>query len=335
MKKNITKEKIEKLRSENRYFELSNINMVSFKKTKNFESILETGKKFNSLEFGIRDFFIYRNVKNMFYKPKKIFKYALGLIAFFTATTLGISELDKSIMSSEEKEIVLEYDKKLEEYVSKFDTNTMSTLEIIMTVMNDIRSNTRFGKTDVDVAGYNFRLALNDENDIGVCRHMADKFTTIMNMIDPRFDAHNFLNDLNQDCEGFVLCNIEHPTLKPSTSASVIPKKETLVDKIKDKLDANHMISILKPIDANYYLAVDVTNPSIGVIVDGEIYMFNSNSSDFVDYRPLSQMLFTYNSFQQVNRELILSYFRNIDLNELNEEYGLEAQNKVLEKIKD
>ena len=52
------------------------------------------------------------------------------------------------------KRIVNEYDANLEEYASQFNTDTMSTMEIVMTVMNDIRSNTYYGTPKEEILDY-------------------------------------------------------------------------------------------------------------------------------------------------------------------------------------
>ena len=63
--------------------------------------------------------------------------------------------------------------------------------------------------------------------------------------------------------------------------------------------------------------------------------MFNSNDYSFIEYRPVVQFIMNINnSYADVNKDFILSNFQNVDLDKLNKMYGLEMQNKVLEKIK-
>ena len=115
------------------------------------------------------------------------------------------------------------YDEKLKEYASQFDTSTMSETEIIVTVMRDIREKTYYDNSfDRSGIGNNYRSVLDDNNNHGVCRHMADKFTTIMNMIDPRYEAYNLLHSSPIFCPGAVFKCVrpgQHCLFRPGTGA--------------------------------------------------------------------------------------------------------------------
>ena len=263
------------------------------------------------------------------YKLKKVKMAGLVVAStvFLSSTFYSGIESSKNNIYKEHKEEIISYDENLEKYAAKYDTDKMSNMEIIMSVMNDIRSNTRYGINDdiEEINGYG-RLVLDDSNDIGVCRHMADKFTTTMNMINPEFEAFNLCVYLNTECKTYTLCNIDRPFYD-----DVVNNDE----ENSNSKNANHMVTVLKPIGEECFLVVDVTNPSIGVINDGNIYMFNTNDYTFIEYRPIAQFIMSINnSFSIANKDIALSYIQNIDLDKLNDEYGLENQNKVLENIK-
>lgn len=327
---------IKKLEKENRYYDLFSKypSYDKYRKAMNYESIVETGKKYNGLSFKIRNLFVYKDINEL-----RRIKYNLASVVLTgILATSALSEsfvLRNNNITKENIDIINEYDENLEEYASKFNTDEMSDMEIIMTVMKDIRSNTEYGiNEDVEDIGNNFRLTLDDSNNIGVCRHMADKFTAIMNMINPEYEAYNLLVNLNTSCNTFVACNIDTPVHIDSNEESNTTTVE-YENTIEEKIFGNHMVSILKPINKNYYLVVDVTNPSIGVLKNGKIYMFNTNDYSFIEYRPLHEkVVVSRESFDGVCHDMLLSNFEDIDIDELNKLYGLEEQNKILTKIK-
>ena len=321
-------------------------------------------------ETNIKNLKVYKNLKNKKFSLKKVIvtgtlvlTIALPIIggAFATGYIMGIHEIKENAIL-EYREIVMENDKSLQEYASKFDSDNTSSFEIILTVMNDIRPNILYGEPGIEESKYYPRLVLNDENNIGVCRHMADEFTTIMNLIDPRFEAYNVAVKLDNDGK-LVCCNISMPMAKKSKSDNEeyddtenntnqktpntqsdndidddTNKEGKLLGKIKEYISqekANHEITILKPIDEDYYLVIDVTNPSIGAIYKGKIYMFNSHEFTSEEYRPIKQYDISIDdTFWGVNEAFISSYFQDIDLDELDKKYGLEQQNKILKKIR-
>lgn len=329
---------IKKLEKENRYYDIYEKYpfYTNYRKAMNFDSKIETGKNYSGLKYRIRELTIYNSFKKIkqaaikaliycFIGPHIVLLYLSGLNCLSNYNTYKFNE-----------EIITQYDDNLEEYASQFDTNTMSDMEIIMTVMNDIRSNTQYGFDFDETEIYNRpRVVLNDNNNIGVCRHMADKFTTIMNMINPDYEAYNLLVYLDSNCDTFVPCNVYTPVSDKYREEMTNNTNETNPSELEKKLLANHMVSILKPIDKDYYLVVDVTNPSIGVLKDGKIYMFNTMDYSFIEYRPILQYITSVNnSYSNVTKDFLSSKKQDIDLNELNKEYGLKEQNRVLEKIK-
>ena len=235
-------------------------------------------------------------------------------------------------IQSENKEIAeeeAEYDKKLEEYVSKLDTSNMSETEIIVTVMRDIRENTYYDNScDRIGIGNNYRLVLDDNNNHGVCRHMADKFTATMNLIDPEYEACNMI--VNMVDGTYPKCNINGlETYDPEfyNNYSYEPTKLHPA--------GNHLVSVIKSKEHDCYFVVDVTRPAIGVLENGKIHLFNDNSTESLTYQPYGQIFrFPEHDFGKVNEYMLDSYSNDYNYDELDSIYGLDAQNKILEKIK-
>ncbi len=340
----------------------------------NIDSCMETGKKFNMFKYIFNDLVIYKNFKYYITKLTILVKKAVCYIIFviYLGVSLGLSALgisrsiDHRNTYKKYKEKIIEYDAGLEKYASQFDNDTMSEMEIIMSVMNDIRSNTKYGQVPdgMEVPHY-YRLALNEQNDIGVCRHMADKFTATMNKIDPRYQAFNLSVKL-EDARGFTMCDVERPfkgqdiqldddlneedvcedsennedsntqennEQKDENGTTVVTN--TSANTIDQNWHGNHLISVIKPIGKDYYLVIDATNPSIGVLKNGKIYMFNSKTDDVFEYKPIGQYGMSFEEgLRKANVAFLQSNFQSVDLEELEELYGLEAQNETLTKIK-
>ena len=98
------------------------------------------------------------------------------------------------------------------------------------------------------------------------------------------------------------------------------------------------MVTILNPIGKNYTLVIDPTNPSIGIIDNGKIYMFSTLDGKGLYFKPIGQLLIVKNyEFENVQKEFGLESYTNgiskAELQLLNEEWGVETQNSALEKI--
>ncbi len=249
-----------------------------------------------------------------------------GNKSFYTLTKGAIA------IQNENEEIALEeevYDEKLKEYASQFDTSNMSETEIIVTVMRDIRENTYYDNSfDRSGIGNNYRLVLDDNNNHGVCRHMADKFTTIMNLIDPEYDACDMV--VNMVDGTYPKCNIyglESNDPEFYNNYSYEPAKL--------HPSGNHLVTVIKSKEHDCYFVVDVTRPAIGVLENGKIHLFNDNSTESLKYQPYGQIFrFPEHDFEKVNEYMIDSYSNDYNYDELDSIYGLDAQNKMLEKIK-
>jgi hypothetical protein len=193
-----------------------------------------------------------------------------------------------------------------------------------------VRSNTYYGnRVDEELRGTYFRLELDDTNDIGVCRHMGDKYTTIMNLIYPDYKAQNMVVNLNTT---YMLntCNI----YGKEESGNEVEAELEDYDYNESEI-GNHLVTILKPREGNYYLVVDVTNPSIGVLDNGKIHMFNNDSTESIRYNPLGQYFLVSNGTNvKIALDNMYSKNHSFDYNELDKEYGIDAQIKVLNKIK-
>ena len=224
---------------------------------------------------------------------------------------------------------VKEYDENLKDYASQFNLDEMTDEEIIVKVMEDIRSNTYYGhREETKYYGVYFRLELDENNNIGVCRHMADKFTTIMNLINPDYQATNMIVNLNTNID-VNKCDIYGKEQTGNVISDNLEYYEYNVSEV-----GNHLVTLLKPREGNYYLVVDVTNPSIGILENGKIHMFNNDSTESMKYVPYGQaFVFEDSSFIDINRKMLSSYLTKFNFDELEKQYGLDAQNEIIKTL--
>ena len=305
-----------------------------YKKMYKAEFEYETGEKYtikNLKKYDLKKEKFYRIYKDTIIK-KAIF-YAslpfafLGLLNLLSASVNGLSEISNS-------KIIKEYDEKLVKDVEKY--NNMSDSEMVVSLLDDIRSNTYYEDKGDDFAiGNNYRLVLNDNNNHGVCRHMADKYTNSINLISDDYKAFNMIVYLKPDSHIILNNTIGLEKLDPEWKhpADVEqPKLRVHIIDIATKFFGNHQVSVIWSDKYNCYLVIDPTNPSIGVLEDGKIRMLNYDTTEFIEYRPTGQYLFyAGDNYIRANKALYESYKYDVDYDALKEEYGLDAQNKILE----
>ncbi len=114
-------------------------------------------------------------------------------------------------------------------------------------------------------------------------------------------------------------------------------EKATKYKEMKEKFRGNHAIVAIDSTEDNITLLIDPTNLSLGIYKDGKIIMFNERQKDKAVY----DRRFIGEISMQGTKKLVespLDYiksFRELELTmeELEEKYGVEAQNKMLEEI--
>lgn len=264
-------------------------------------------------------------------KVIKTISFALGVsLAAIPGVVMGLSTVTMNENELAYESLIEEYDKEIEEYANYINGLGLNDLEIIVKVMNDMWSNIDGYKNPAetyDSIGFN-RLALYNDG-YGVCRNMADDFTARMNAINPDYEACN----LNVYINSAHTNNIERTIIQTNETVEVSTnesRKEPLID-ITD-IFGNHMVSCIKLKEENVILIVDPTNPSIGVLVDGKIKML-SGTENGLDIKEIGMTILGAEGYSKYQKKMSQSLNTKNDLNELNEKYGIEAQNEVLNDI--
>ena len=82
-------------------------------------------------------------------------------------------------------------------------------------------------------------------------------------------------------------------------------------------------------------MVVDPTNPALGVYKDGKIHMSFTKTGEGIEESILGQIILFPENIIEVNGAIIKSLITpDLSLEELEQLYGLEAQNKALEELK-
>lgn len=347
-----SKEEIKQLIKEKKYLELENaygegkIKEVQFQAYKD-DIEYETGSKFKAKTLSSGK----KTVHNL--------KEAVKGMAIF-ATTTGIilagkvgDYIDTTYKQSlqENAELIQEYDEEIAEYADYIqDLQLDSDIEVVMKVMDDMWKEIEYGNPTKDISSLG-RLAFTEDEKVGVCRNIADDFSSRMNAINPEYNARNIAVMMDSNYYSHEsLANIDR-TIR-ETNETVVEGNENndelteTQEKIGDFMDnlhvekytGNHMVSIFEPIGKNYTLVVDATNPSIGMIANGKIYMFSTEEGKGLEYKPFGQMLTVQNyDSEDIWQEFtgsFVSYSSQKELMEIEEQWNTQKQNEALAKVR-
>lgn len=284
------------------------------------DTFYETNNKFLSL-YKETEYLITRRISIDILKKFLVLS-TISLIILFKNTEAIIS--DNSVKYEQQIE---KYNNHICDYAEEINQLELNDFEKIIKVMYDEWNYIEgYGNSSLDEMGF-YRLGLAEQNSSGVCRNIADDVTAKLNAINPKYEAKNLI--VNMECDDLTIANID-----VRTSSSYDPSSGESKEYIQ-KLFGNHLITIAKIPDTNILLAIDTTNPSIGIYKNGKIYSFSTIDGTGY-YKPiLGNILFGINHYLDIQHINFESYIEESQpVSELKQEYGLDIQNKILEKIK-
>ena len=244
----------------------------------------------------------------------------------------------KVAIMEENKEIIEEYNEDLEEYASYIRSLNLTQKEIVVKVMSDIYDKYKYKFPTGDINGF-FRFYLY-ENGYGVCRNIADDFCAKLNAIDPSFNAHIIgckLNEVDEDGEDIhydIMDNIERIIEDEDED-----EEDTLTVEsrfLNPDTIGNHAVAVINIKGEPVPLVVDPTNPGMGAMFNGEIYMFNAsgNADEAIDEKTLVTFFITGNPLH-----IITDFFDSLDFRELfddlKERYGNDSLEETLENVRE
>lgn len=344
--KKLNKEYIESLGNDGRFYELYELyGDEEFYKNENTiaerEIYEETGSMFKVKLYKVKES-ISEGLKDVLVLTSSIVipLVFIGGKAYYMGKNLYEKELKTN------KELIELYDEKVNEYANSINELGLDNdLDVVMKVMYDTwNSMGGYGEPSIDsISAY--RLDLLADGGQGKCRNIADDFSAKLNAINPEYNARNIIVTYDD-------------TYYTSESFSNIPHKysDMEVNKVNGTIDSNddyyfsflhmleptgilgdHMATLFEPIDKDYTILVDATNPSIGVIANGEIYMFSNEDGKGLEFKPMGQIYQEWNyDFKDVAKPFFSSFVDRMneeELDSLNEEWGINAQNESIIRI--
>ena len=361
----ISKDKIKKLKSEQKYDEIfaefgskvyvkntpkkiKKAELKKFKKERRYEDIFN---KYGEEEYNkILVKAMYEEIKEIggfrkafLWRLKRI---ALRGASLSLATAASFSTLLPVLNSKTYKDNAIEYaaeieayNEKIDDYASHVNSMNLSDIQIFMKVMDDMWKGIQgYKEPEKSIEGYS-ELNLAMENGYGDCVNMASDVARKLQEINPDYNARTIIvyND-----SAYKIADIHR---------NVIQDNETVMEEKKEqaeslgKLDiakmiGNHMVTLVDLNDENITLVLDPTNPGIGVYRDGTIIMLNTAKKDLIQYNPkeiTTTLFYRGGADAEIisTKEFIESFTGSrISLEELIGKYGLGGQNQALNQVR-
>ena len=230
---------------------------------------------------------------------------------------------------------IVEHDDYIRKYASKIRFENLSDIEIIMKIMNDLRKNNSYieNSKKINIAGYNgLSLYMNHE---GVCKSFAEEFVSIINEVDPKYNARCLKVLVDQNVKQPVpnVDSFKNVQLDSESEKSIEEKIYESNEEFFKKQWGDHTVALVdvKIDKKNITLVVDPPNAFIGYLKNGRIETLSSNEQGKLKYSFAGQMLYDPTVITTYDLKKIESFFNNIDKEKIEQEFGLEAQNKALE----
>ena len=183
-------------------------------------------------------------------------------------------------------------------------------------------------------------MDLATEDGVGVCRNMADDVARKLNAIDEAYNARTisvYMGDGN-----FKFANIErniihrNDTIQENNNENNNENTNESTPSIDiTKIIGNHVIVAFDSKEDNVTLLLDPTNPSVGIYKNGKIIMFNADDGTYKQTSFIDSNLRGINAFKVPDEYLRTFRITNLTDEQLEEKYGLDAQNKALESVRE
>lgn len=261
---------------------------------------------------------------------KEIFYFCVIYLTYlFLAMPNDVQKDIKATARSENIDKISEYEKYVDDYLESNDFTGLSDLEIFMKLMQYEHQEMLYGTPKQEITGY-YRVQMLDGK--GVCRNIADDLAYRLNLINPEYNAKMIC--VNSSYGNWVK-NDDKMQIAPDYNFNneEIDKDNKELEEIKKRLFPNHAVTMINIPGEDYALILDPTNSGIGVISNGKIDMFNSDNENYYVTELANALLMGYDIRFSTELNELKSYFTKHSLEELNELYGLDAQNEAIKKL--
>lgn len=235
----------------------------------------------------------------------------------------------KATARNENIDRISEYEIYVDDYLESIDFTGLSDLEIFMKLMQYEHQEMLYSTPEQEITGY-FRVQMLDGK--GVCRNIADDLAYRLNLINPEYNAKMIC--VNSSYGNWVK-NDDKMQIAPDYNFNneEIDNDNKGLEEIKKRLFPNHAVTMINIPGEDYALILDPTNSGIGVISNGKIDMFNSDNENYYVTELANALLMGYDIRFSTELNELKSYFTKHSLEELNELYGLDAQNEAIKKL--
>lgn len=261
---------------------------------------------------------------------KEIFYFCVIYLTYlFLAMPNDVQKDIKATARSENIDKISEYEKYVDDYLESNDFTGLSDLEIFMKLMQYEHQEMLYGTPEQEITGY-FRVQMLDGK--GVCRNIADDLAYRLNLINAEYNAKMIC--VNSSYGNWVK-NDDKMQIAPDYNFNneEIDNDNKGLEEIKKRLFPNHAVTMINIPGEDYALILDPTNSGIGVISNGKIDMFNSDNENYYVTELANALLMGYDIRFSTELNELKSYFTKHSLEELNELYGLDAQNEAIKKL--
>lgn len=247
----------------------------------------------------------------------------------FLAMPNDVQKDIKATARNENIDRISEYERYVDDYLESIDFTGLSDLEIFMKLMQYEHQEMLYGTPEQEITGY-YRVQMLDGK--GVCRNIADDLAYRLNLINPEYNAKMICVNSSY---GNWIKNDDKMQIDPDYNFNneEIDKDNKGLEEIKKRLFPNHAVTMINIPGEDYSLILDPTNSGIGVISNGKIDMFNSDNENYYVTELSNALLMGYDIRFSTELNELKSYFTKHSLEELNELYGLDAQNEAIKKL--
>lgn len=261
---------------------------------------------------------------------KEIFYFCVIYLTYlFLAMPNDVQKDIKATARNENIDRISEYEIYVDDYLESIDFTGLSDLEIFMKLMQYEHQEMLYGTPEQEITGY-YRVQMLDGK--GVCRNIADDLAYRLNLINPEYNAKMIC--VNSSYGNWVK-NDDKMQIAPDYNFNneKIDKDNKGLEEIKKRLFPNHAVTMINIPGEDYALILDPTNSGIGFISNGKIDMFNSDNENYYVTELANALLMGYDIRFSTELNELKSYFTKHSLEELNELYGLDAQNEAIKKL--
>lgn len=291
---------------------------------------------------------LWRIKENMIAGAKNAIIIATGVLTIGppTVAVMGAEyikdEKEKNSVIYEEE--IKEYNEKINKYAEEVKSMNLNDVQTYMKVMDDMWGSIKgYGIPKKNIMGYP-ELDLATEDGYGVCRNMASDIAKKLNAINPEYNARTMVVQMDEN-GNYTIADIKRNSVEITENTEEKSEEEKEEQQDSEEMPfgsmfGNHLVTLVDSTEDNLIIVLDPTNPGIGIYKDGEIIMFNSDKQNGVNFEPRKfvSSFITKGGLENISdviRDYVQSFEKsNLTSDKIEEKYGLEAQNKNLEYIR-